>query len=93
MEHFSLLICLDTTKFVLVGGSFTLKETICSRMWAKPLPKNVKSPLPVDVHRTKPSLLKLPNLQSHVRSYNIRDFWGLLLHYLSNAEILVSRTL
>ena len=74
MEHFSLLICLDTTKFVLVGGSFTLKETICSRMWAKPLPKNVKSPFPVDVHRTKASLLKLPNLPSHVRSYNIRDW-------------------
>ena len=78
MEHFSLLICLDTTKFVLVGGSFTLKETICSRMWAKPLPKNVKNPLPVDVHRTKASLLKLPNLQSHVRSYNIRDW---VYHY------------
>ena len=77
MEHFTLLICLDTTKFVLVG-SFTLKETICSRMWAKPLPKNVKSPLPVDVHRTKASLLKLPNLQSHVRSYNIRDW---VYHY------------
>ena len=83
IEDFSLLICLGTTKLVLVGGSFTLKETICSRMWAKPLPKNAKSPLPVEAHRSKPSLLKLPNLQSHVRFYNIRDFWGLLLQYLS----------
>lgn len=61
-------------------------------MWAKPLPKNAKSPLPVDVCRSKTSLLKLPNLQSRVRFYNIRDF---LEYYtvFKYAKALVSRTL
>ena len=35
----------------------TLIETICSEMWANPLPKNAKSTLPVDVSRSKTSLL------------------------------------
>ena len=55
-EAFSLLICLDAFKFVLLS-SFTLIETICPKMWAKPLLKNGKRPLPVDVHRS--FLLKL----------------------------------
>ena len=35
-------IYLDATKFVLLG-SFTLIETICLKMWTKPLQKNAKS--------------------------------------------------
>ena len=40
-ESFSLIVCLDDTKFVLFRV-FTLIETICPKMWAKPLPKNAK---------------------------------------------------
>jgi len=59
-EAFSLQICLDATKFVL-SSFFTLMTTICPNIWAKTLPKNVKSPLPVDVRRSKTPLLKLPD--------------------------------
>ena len=52
-------ICLDVTKFVLLG-SFTLTETICSKMQAKPLPKNEKNTLPVDMRQLNTSLIKLP---------------------------------
>ena len=52
-EPFSLLICVDATKFVLLGV-FTFTETICPKTcW--------KSPLPVDVGPSKTLLLKLPN--------------------------------
>ena len=54
----SLLIFLDITEFVLLRV-FTLIETICPKIWAKPRPKNEKSSLPVDVRRSKMSLLKL----------------------------------
>ena len=40
-ESFPLIVCLDDTKFVLFRV-FTLIETICPKMWAKPLPKNAK---------------------------------------------------
>ena len=43
---------------------FTLVETICSEMWADPLPRNVKSTLPIDVRRSKTYLLKFPILLS-----------------------------
>ena len=54
-----LLICLEATKCVL-RSVFTLMETICLKMWEKPLPKNAKDPLPVDVRHSKTPLLKLP---------------------------------
>ena len=57
-ESFSLLICLDTTKFVLLSV-FTLKETICYKICSKSWPQIAKSPLPVDVCLSKTSLLKL----------------------------------
>ena len=57
-ELFSALICLEATKFVLLSV-FTLKETICPRICSKTLPRSAKSPLPVDVRRSKTSLLKL----------------------------------
>ena len=57
-ELFSPLICLEATKFALLSV-FTLKETICPRICSKTLPRSSKSPLPVDVRRSKTSLLKL----------------------------------
>ena len=41
-ETFSLLTCLDATKFVS-RSAFTLMETIRRRIWAKPMPKNSSS--------------------------------------------------
>ena len=35
-------------------------EVICPKIWVTPLPKNAKSPLLVDVCRSKTFLLKLP---------------------------------
>ena len=55
-ESFSLEICLDATKFVLLSF-FTLITTICPKIWAKTLPKNVKSQLPVYEHRSNTPLL------------------------------------
>ena len=43
----------------------TLIETICRKKWARPLLKNAKRPLPVDVLRSKTSLLKLTNILEH----------------------------
>ena len=57
-QPFSLLIFLDTTKFVLLSF-FTLIETICSNICSKSRIKSAKILLPVDVHRSKTSLLKL----------------------------------
>ena len=51
---FFFLICLDTTKFVL-RSVFTLKETICPKICSKSRLKSAKSPLPVDVRRSKTS--------------------------------------
>ena len=59
-ERFSLLIYRDATKFVLLSV-FTLKEKFCLRICSKSRLKSAKSPLPVDVHRSKTSLLKLHN--------------------------------
>ena len=47
---FSLLICLDAIKFVLLAV-FTLIETFCPKMCSKSRLKSEKSPLPVYVHR------------------------------------------
>ena len=59
-EVFSLLICLDANKFVLLSFSSLIK-TIYPRFSTEPLPNDAKSPLPVDVRRSKTLLLKLPN--------------------------------
>ena len=71
---FSLLICLDATKFVSV---FTLKETICPRIYRKSRPKSAKSPLPVDVRRSKTSLLKLPIFRAPMRLGSRGPIWCL----------------
>ena len=62
-ELFSLLVCLDANKFVLLSFFSPLK-TIYSRVSTKPLPNDAKSSLPVDVRRSKTLLLKLPNYWS-----------------------------
>ena len=58
-EAFSLFICLDANKLVLLSF-FSLLKTIYPRVWTKPLPNDAKSPLPVDVRRSKTLFLKLP---------------------------------
>ena len=59
-EPFSLFICLDANKFVLLSF-FSLMKRICPRVSNKPLPNDAKGPLPVDVRRSTTLLLKLPN--------------------------------
>ena len=49
-EAFSLFICLDANKFVLLSF-FSLLKTIYPRVSTKPLPNDAKSPLPVNVRR------------------------------------------
>ena len=58
-EAFSLLICLDANKFVLLSF-FSLIKTIYPRVSTDPLPNDAKSPFPVDVRRSKTLLLKFP---------------------------------
>ena len=41
-EAFSLLICLDATKFILLSVIALLK-TICLKIWGKPLSKRVQN--------------------------------------------------
>ena len=60
-EAFSLFICVDANKLVLLSF-FPLLKTIYPRVSTKPLPNDSKSPLPVDVRRSKTLLLKLPNV-------------------------------
>lgn len=57
-EAFSLLTSLDATKFVSLSA-FTLMETNRRRIWAKPMPKNSRSPLSIDKRHSKTSFLKL----------------------------------
>ena len=49
-ETFSLFICVDANKVVLLSF-FSLIRTIYPRVSTKPLPNDAKSPLPVDVRR------------------------------------------
>ena len=58
-EAFSLFIYLEANKFVLLTF-FSLIKTIYPRVSTKPLPNDAKSPLPVDVRRSKTLLLKPP---------------------------------
>ena len=60
-EVFSLTICLEAKKFVLLSF-FSLIRTIYLRVSTKPLPNDAKRPLPVDGRRSKTLLLKLPNI-------------------------------
>ena len=79
-ERFSLFIC--PTKFVL-PSVVTLIKTICCGIFSKSQPKSLKSPLPVDVRRSKTSLLKLPytafvTLETRKKLGRVnfgKDFW------------------
>ena len=55
-EAFSLFICVDAHKFVLLSF-FSLIKTIYLRVSTKPLPNDAKSPLPVDIRHSKTLLL------------------------------------
>ena len=59
-EVFFILKHLDAPKFVFLSV-LTIIETSCPKKWAKPLSKNEKKTLPVDVRRSKTSLLKFTN--------------------------------
>ena len=55
---FSLYMCIDSNKFVF-QTFFSIIKTIYPRVSTKQLPNDAKSPLPVDIHRSKTLLLKL----------------------------------
>ena len=61
-EPFPLLISLDATVFIL-PSVLILTETICPKICSKSRLKSAKRPFPVDVRRSKTSLLKLPNMK------------------------------
>ena len=72
-EAFSLFICLDANKLVLLSF-FSLLKTIYPRVSTKSFPSDAKSPLPVDVRRSKTLLLKLPIMPTscaHVIHYSL----------------------
>ena len=58
-EPFPLLISLDATVFIL-PSVLILTETICPKIFSKSRLKSAKRAFPVDVRRSKTSLLKLP---------------------------------
>jgi len=60
-EIFFILKRLDATKFMF-PSVFTIIETTCPKIRAKPLSTNEKRPLPVDVLHSKTSLLKLTRI-------------------------------
>ena len=76
-EAFSLLICLDANKFVLLSF-FSLIKTIYQRVSTEPLPNDAKSPLPVEVRRSKTLLLKLPNTSAMTRRIRSCGSWSLV---------------
>ena len=78
-EPFSLFICLDANKFVLLSF-FSLIKRIYPRVSNKPLPNDAKGPLPVDVRRSTTLLLKLPIRKVMRRGRGIfepQDFFSL----------------
>ena len=72
-EAFSLFICLDANKLVLLSF-FSLLKTIYPRVSTKSFPSDAKSPLPVDVRRSKTLLLKLPSIGFEVQRSRTRSF-------------------
>ena len=83
-EPFSLFICLDANKFVLLSF-FSLIKRIYPRVSNKPLPNDAKGPLPVDVRRSTTLLLKLP-IYSRAAFF---FFWS-KSHVLNNALIIIT---
>ena len=66
-EPFSLLMSLDATVFVLLSV-LILIETICPKICSKSRLKSARRPLPVEVRRSKTSLLKLLIMQRNDRN-------------------------
>jgi len=77
-EPFSLLIGLDATIFLLPSVLIVI-ETICPKICSKTGLKSAKSPFPVDVRRSKTSLLKLPivyaGLRGVLRAFSRSQNW------------------
>ena len=76
-EAFSLFICLDANKLVLLSF-FSLLKTIYPRVSTKPLPNDAKSPLPVDVRLSKTLLLKLPSDWCHLLGVGLKPVSSLV---------------
>ena len=75
-EAFSLFICFDTNKFVLLSF-FSLIKTIYPRVSTKPLPNDAKSPLPVDDRRSKTRCLSsLLTTTAHLYHLSIKTIHG-----------------
>ena len=72
VSFFSLLICLDATKFVWLSV-LSLIETICPKVCSKSQLKCAKSSLRIDVRRSKRSLLKLSIIQNFPRIQLFRE--------------------
>ena len=81
-EPFSLSTSLEATKLALLRVS-TLVETICPNICSKSRFKSSKSPLPVNVHRSRTSLLRLLKKFS---SCPTRLFLVTLLHVVAAAR-------
>ena len=76
-EPFPLLISLDATVFIL-PSVLILTETICPKICSKSRLKSAKRPFPVDVRRSKTSLLKLPstlNQPDYATPHNSLETW------------------
>ena len=91
-EAFFLFICLEDIKFSLLTF-FSLLKTIYPRVLTKPLPNDAKRPLPVDVRRSKTSLLKFPNSRAHkglsALAYSLRTKYAAATSILVTAHDLL----
>ena len=74
-QAFSLFVCLDANKFVLLSF-FYLAKTIYPRVSIKPLSNDARSPLPVDVCCSKTLLLKLPSSGAPAREARAAENHG-----------------
>ena len=72
------LICLDPIKCVLLTSFFIVLETISLKIWTKPLLRNIKCALPVNVGGSKRPLLKFPTscLQQQIIPFGPASPWG-----------------
>ena len=77
-EVFSLTMCLDAKKFVLISFFFLIRA-IYLRVSTKPPPNDAKRPFPVDVRRSKTLLLKLPI--TYGKTQSIRSLVGGLVSF------------
>ena len=86
---------LDATKFILLSV-FTLKEMICPKICSKSRHKSAKGSVPVDVRRSKTSLLKvLPKIMTENGIYSppmkVISNTIFFVYYLRGALIKIAR--